>query len=326
MTLAGVLAVYFLAWPVVRPADPLSPMTFLPLGGYASAGAFAGMFCVLVGLCAVVTVAVRPVGALLAATLSAGAVSLRSPQIRGLLWTRPADLDGVYSELMLEAVMLAMLAALASLIAYLVRRLVGAVRPEWVWTDPLADLTDEQRKNVTDAPGDTKGGLVAFVFGSAAHTMLVSLGKEGSRTAGRRDPMRIVLARCFACVAMAGVIAVVILMVVMRSADRGQIIFALVASFTAGVFFAHQAFPQPHALIVWVLPMVIAIGFYAAAWLVATPGQAADWAKVNVLFRALPVDWLTAGGGGALLGFWASHRVHEFRHLHGHHAHEQGAP
>ncbi len=322
MTVAGLLAVYFLAWPVVRPDDPLSPMTFLPLGGYGSAVAFAGMFCVLVALCAVVTVAVRPVGALLAATLSAGAISLRSPQIRGLLWTRTADLDGVYCELMLEAVMLAMLAAAGSLIVYLVRRLVRSVRPQWLWTDPMAELTDEQRANVTDAPSDAKGGIVAMLFGQAVHSMLVSLGKEGSRIAGRRDPLRIVLARCAACIAMASVIAVVILTVVLRSADRGQIIFALVASFTAGVFFAHQAFPQPYALVVWILPMVISVGFYATAWLVATPGQATDWSKVNVLFRALPVDWLTAGGGGALLGFWASHRVHEFRHVHGHHEHE----
>ena len=319
MSVVGLTAVYFLAWPAVRPDNPLSPITFLPLGGYASAAAFAGVFCLLVGLCAVVTVAVRPVGALLAATLSAGAISLRSPQIRGLLWTRPADLDGVYCQLMLEAVMLAMLAAAGALIVYFVRRLIGAVRPDWLWRDPLLELTDEQRKDLGDSWADRDE------HGKPTFSLLSWAGKRGSRIAGLAVPLRVTIVRGVACAALAGAVAVIVLLLLMRSADRGQIIFALVASFTVGVFAGQQAFPTSHGLVALVLPMFIAVGFYAVAWLVATPGQAADWSKVSVLFRALPVDWLTAGGGGALLGFWASQRVHEFRLVHHEHEDEQGA-
>jgi hypothetical protein len=30
---------------------------------------------------------------------------------------------------------------------------------------------------------------------------------------------------------------------------------------------------------------------------------------------ALPIDWMTVGEGGALLGYWVSQRIHEIRHF-----------
>jgi len=332
ITVAGLLAVYFLAWPIVRPPhDPLSPMVFLPLGGLATMAAFAGVFCVLVAVCAVVTIAVRPVAGLLAATLAAGGVSLRSERIFDLLCVRKADIAGLYTELMLEAVMLALLAAVAALIVFLVRRLIATVRPTWIWTDPVAELTAEQRDSAGDAPMD-KAKLIPLDFLAAIYaylrSLMVTAGKSASRKAGLREAIPVAVGRCLACTAVASVIAILLLMALMRSADRGQIIFALVASFTIAVFVGHQLFPQPYALVIWALPMVIAVGFYVVAWAVApAAGEVTNWAKVNMLFRALPVDWLTAGGGGALLGFWASQRVHEFRLVHHHHEQEkeQGA-
>lgn len=317
ITIAGLLAVYFLAWPVVRPADPLSPMTFLPLAGYGSTVNFAAVFCMLVAICAVVTVAVRPVGALLAATLAAGGVSLRSPQIRSLLWTRQGDMAAMYGELMLEAALLAVLAAAAALIVVLVRRMMAAIRPNWLWKDPLAE---QQHARIDNAPaGRSKASRADRLAAMRYLRLLTADAREhGGRTGGRREPVRIRLGRCLACVLMASAIAIVMLAVIMRSTDRGQIIFALLASFTVGVFFAHQVFPQPYALTVWILPMVIAVGVYAAASTGATSSQVGGWARVSTLYRALPVDWLTAGGGGALLGFWVSQRVHEFRCMHHH--------
>jgi len=306
ITILGLLAVYFLAWPMVRPADPLSPMTFLPLGGYGSAAGFAVVFCVLVAICAVATITVRPVGALLAATLAAGGVSLRSPQIRALLWARQGDMGNLYVQLMLEAAMLAMLAAAAALIVFLVRRTARAINSNWLWKDPMVEMPSaDAPKAKPPRPG-----------------RLAVLRTNGARGTGRREATPIVVWRCAACIVLATVIATVLLVAVMRSSDRGQIIFALVTSFTVGLFVAHQVFPQPYALVAWVLPMIISIAFYAVACMGMAAGPGGDWAHVNMLFRALPVDWLTAGGGGALLGFWASQRVHEYRHVH--HRHEQG--
>ena len=277
MTVLGLLGVYFLAWPIVRPDDPLSPMTFLPLGNYGSAVGFAVVFCMLVAVCAIATVKVRPVGALLSATLAVGGVSLRSPQIRAMLWDRQGDLGGLYAQLMIEVATMALLAAAASLIVLLVRRAAGAINPDWLWKDPMAAESAE------------------------------------------RPAATVELGRCAVSVVLAGVIATVILAATMRSADRGQILFALLVSFTVAVFVAHQVFPQPYALSVWVLPMVIAVFFYAVAWVKMRSGVAGGWVAVHTLFRALPVDWMTAGGGGALLGFWVSQRVHEFRHVHPQH-------
>ena len=37
--------------------------------------------------------------------------------------------------------------------------------------------------------------------------------------------------------------------------------------------------------------------------------------RVPLYARALPLDWLTAGSAGALLGYWLSARVHELKLL-----------
>jgi len=334
VTAGGLFAVYYLAWPIIRPNDPLAAMAFLPMGGMASAAAFAGVFCILVAICALATIAVRPVAALLAATLAAGGASLRSDQIRKLFWTRQADMSGLYSELMLEAVMLALLAVLATLIVFLVRRLVGAVKPTWLWTDPLTEVSLEQRQEVRSRPiakaskKESDGifpTLFVLIGGNFLRELMYDAGKRGTSKAGQVQPLGIAITRAVACAGLATVVSVLLLFALLRSADRGQIIFALVASFSLGVFAGQQVFPSPHSLVIFILPMLVAVGFYTVAWAFVTPGEIVNWAKVNVLFRALPVDWLTAGGGGALLGFWASQRVHEFRLVHHHHEQEQGA-
>jgi len=325
MTIVGLLAVYFLAWPAVRPDDPLAPMTFLPLGGYGSAAGFAIVFCLLVAVCAAATVAVRPVGGLLSATLAAGAVSLRSPQIRALLWARQGDVGNLYAQLMAEALMLAVLATVASLIVFVVRRTAAAINPNWLWKNPMTEPADPQREEASDSPAakvETSSPDADATLWARIRSAVHAAGQQASRVAGRREGARLMVGRCAACVLVAAIIATVMLVAVMQSSDRGQIIFALLVSFTVGLFVAHQIFPQPHALVAWVLPMIIAVGFYAMAWAGVRPDGPGDWARVNVLFRALPVDWLTAGGGGALLGFWISQRVHEYRHVH--HGHEHG--
>ena len=116
------------------------------------------------------------------------------------------------------------------------------------------------------------------------------------------------------CLGLGLVVALVLLMLLMRSSDRGQILFALLAAFLSASAIAHQVFPTPHSIVVWGMPMLVAIGLYALAAFTAGHGEGA-WIGLPKYAGALPVDWLTAGCGGALIGYWISERIHELRHI-----------
>ena len=57
----------------------------------------------------------------------------------------------------------------------------------------------------------------------------------------------------------------------------------------------------------------------------AAGSQPDAWARVNDYSRALPVDWLTAGSGGAVLGYWISERLHEMKYIERHQEQSEGA-
>jgi hypothetical protein len=133
--------------------------------------------------------------------------------------------------------------------------------------------------------------------------------KAGGAAAGRRA---LRLSAC--CLGLGLVVAVVLLSLMMQSSDRGQILFALLAAFLVAAGIAHQVFPTPHSIVVWGMPILVAIGAYALAALSAGHPDG-SWMDMPMYSKALPADWLTAGCGGAMIGFWISERIHELRHI-----------
>ncbi|MBS3733948.1 MAG: hypothetical protein KGY99_03370 [Phycisphaerae bacterium] len=287
---AGVVLVYFALWPVLRPSDPRDPVVFFVLGAPGSAAMFAGALWVLAAVAAVLTVHARPEGALMAAVLGVGGVSLRSPQMRGLLWAWSGPLRNVFGWLIAELALLAALLFVAALIVDLVRRGIAAVRPQWLHKDVLA----------AGASADGKQPIRAL------------LGFLPPWRDGRWRPAD--ASRTLAAMGLGLVVSVALLVLLLRSPERGQILFALLAAFLLGAMAAHQLLPEIRSAAIVCLPLLAGLGFYVLS-MVAVPGGVDAWKSLPHYACILPVDWLTAGGGGTLIGYWMSERLHELRHI-----------
>jgi hypothetical protein len=109
-------------------------------------------------------------------------------------------------------------------------------------------------------------------------------------------PLRIPLAML-----LSGGVAFVLLFVLMQSQMKGQVIMACFVAFLASTVCAYMAFPTvPFWAIFITVPITGAVGYFLARNGIAPyPGQAPHFAM-----RALPIDYLTAGGAGAILGYY----------------------
>ena len=317
VTLAALGVVFFVLWRGFAGTDPLTPFTFLPLGEYHLAGDFMLLVCILAAVCAAVTFTARPEGALLAALIGAGGVSLRSPQIRGLFWALPGQSGGIYLSLILETVMMAGALLAACVLIGAVRGVIARLRPGWLWVNPLERITEQDRSALAAQGGSGPPGspplLHKLLFARGAELLLLVVGDSGTIRAGRKGPARTTLTECLGCMGVTVLVAMVLMQLFLQSPDRGQIIFALFMSFTVAALVGHQVFPTRYGLAVWVLPLAAAIVFYALASLAQLSATTIGWLRVPLYAQALPVDWLTAGCGGAVLGYWISWRIHELR-------------
>lgn len=286
---AGALCVvYFLLAPAVWLQGSLRPLAFLPTGDYAQAAAFAVGLWILAAVCAVATITARPAGAMLAVLIGAGGLSLRSEGIRALLWDRQGELGGLYGELVLEVVMMFVILAAAAAVIGLVRRVAGRLVPGWVWRDPLPEV----------------------------HTS----GDRRHRPLGEAAKRREIIKRYAWSLLLGIALALVLVLLLMRSADRGQILFGLLAGFGVAAAVANYVFPVSGGSIFLVMPMLTAVLFYALAGATYVPDPPQGWINVPLYAHPLPIDWLAAGGAGAVLGYFISARI---RQLHGIERHEE---
>jgi hypothetical protein len=277
-TLLSLALVYYVSWSYMEPRDPGGPVSFAATGSYGQMILFALTVWALAAVGAVLTVSARPEGAMLAAFIGAGGVSLHSTSIRPLLWNWAGRLSGLYWVLIVEMILLGLLVSLTVVVVVLLRRLIERFKPSWAWRPPLV------------------AGLPPAAAGQH-----------------RGRPQQ--LARCAYCLLLGVFGSAVLLLLLMQSGERGQTLFAVLISFVLSSLVAHQVFPSCSSAVAWATPVVTGVMFYAlaSASLSGVPPDA--WAKTPFYAYALPVDWMTAGGGGALLGFWTSQRIHEFRHF-----------
>ena len=273
---AALGAGYFLLWPLVRAADGSGPMTFLVSSGLGRLGIFAIGFWLIAAACGVLTSGCRVSGAMAAALAGAVGLCLRSGQMRDLLWVHGESVGGLYITLIAELLILAVIAFVGWLIINFVRGLIRS-GPTSLATLLLPPSPDEP--STSAASGKTAGQAL------------------------------------ISCIAVVVGVSIAMLISLMRSADRGQIIFAMVASFFLAFLLAGQLFPSRYAVLGWLLPLAAGVASYAIAAISALPEGPQSWVSTSMYARALPIDWIAAGGAGAALGEWISRRVHRARIL-----------
>ncbi|MBN1943269.1 MAG: hypothetical protein JW849_08245 [Phycisphaerae bacterium] len=318
----GLLAVvFFWVGGAFQPADPLGPIAMLPNGNLAKLLLAGAMLLVLSVITGALTTHSRPEGGLLTALVALGGLALLSEPMDTLLWRYGAPRGGLYGLLILEVLLLGIAVLLAEWVVMLVRALLGRAHPAWVWTDPLDRLTDDQRKILRGSrvhvrwDGDVLDGRETRLPLGVRDTLIGTVWSLLSRWRNPRESKDAraaehraaagVFRRGAGCLLLGVVVGVVLVSLLMQSDQRGQILFSLFAGFALAATAARHVFPTRTMFVAWLMPIVAAVVFYLLAAL--THGA------IRPQYEALPIDWITAGCSGSLLGFWVAGRMRESR-------------
>ena len=95
-------------------------------------------------------------------------------------------------------------------------------------------------------------------------------------------------------VAMAFMVSIVfaaaIFFLLLRSAQRGQILFAVFAGCFLGVFIAQRFVPVGVNLSAWLVPVVLGLFLYILAAASSVYSGRGAWQAVETYYRVLPID------------------------------------
>jgi hypothetical protein len=247
----------------------------------------------------------------MAATIGVGGLALRSSDFRALLWARQGDLPAMFWQLVGELAVLTGIVIVCGLVVLGVRGVVGWLFPRWVWQDPLSGAVLAPAGKADPAQRDTLGAAARLLGLGAVDYTVHSKDSPAPQAVSRGE----LLARLATCVVVSLAISTALLMVLMRSDERGQTIFAMLASFLLAVLIAHSIAPAPYPLVAWAPPLVVGVAFYVLGAMTQIRPVPQGWLDVPLYARVLPLDWATFGVGGGLLGYWFSARLHEARHI-----------
>ncbi len=280
---AALAIMYYAAWPILRPANVDGALVFLPIGAWGSLLNFALIVWVLAAVCAVLTISSRLEGAMLSLLIGVAGGSLRTAPMRLLLNRFEDNLSGLMGALAGEVAAMVVILMIAMMIIRVVHKGLGSICPQWMRP---ADL-------FVAAPGPKAGSA------KAAPTM---------------SERAVSMAASFGITLIVGLLLMIVTLKTTGSTDRGQILFSLAISFLLGAGFANFFFPAGFPMACWLAPLVLAFVVYLrASGTVATPPL--TWSHVDVWALILPIDWLSAGAGGAVGGYWISRRWHEYKHI-----------
>ncbi|MCE5276541.1 MAG: hypothetical protein ABFD92_17105 [Planctomycetaceae bacterium] len=309
---AALVAVYFWAYQALSRTDPQSPVIFLG-GGAGNLVYFVAILMGLAVFAGAVTVGLRSSAAVLATLVGAAGLSLRSPIILPLLWNNQDALGTLMGRMILETMLLAALVLAAVLVAGWVRRRIISLNPAWAWQDPLATLTEEQRRKIKPKHMNELNGGYGTGAGLPGY-LIYMLSVRGTRRVGGDHNIKAALLQGLYGLLLGTLAGFILLLLLMRSPDRAQILFAVAGSLFLAALLGYQVFPFRSASVALLLPVVLAVAMYALGALKAISGMHLSWLTVAPFACAVPLDWVTAGAAGAVAGYWVSSRIHEARY------------
>lgn len=315
---AAVAAVFWLAWPALIPADPELPATFLAGGGglgrllvLAAAAALLGV------ICGASTATGRPQTAAMALAVGLAGLSFRSRRIRTLLWDQQDALPAMYWMMALELVVLLVIFFAAASLTMLGRRLVAGLAPSMLWNDPLLELDEDRREEYDRVQARVEGGeITPWTPPTMLAVLKAPLGFP--RDLGVKDeklPVRENLLRGVMGFMVSILAAAIIFFLLLRSPERGQVLFSVFAGCFLGVFIGQRVSPAQTNLAAWAVPVVLGLFLYVLAAVSSVYSGRGAWLSVATYYRVLPIDWLTVGLGGAMLGHWENLRMREARYI-----------
>ncbi len=299
LTVALGLVVFFGIWPLMAPRDSLAPMILLSGGSLGAPLSLLTAVAVLSLLAGAVTVHQRPVGGLMVSILSLLALSFRSEKINVLLFRYEQHPGSAYPVLMGELLLLLVAAGVGVIAAGIGRSLVAGSKPAWRWQPR------HLRKDEANFQADQRSplGLAAPVRKAAG-----SLMDKSDPAAGNAAKLQFVQAG--RAILVCFLVANAILLLLCRSDERGQLLFAVGGAFLIASLAANLV--APSRLVVLLLPLPILSGLFYYGYAMATAGQGLQaWANIWLPARILPIDWLSAGVGGVLTGYWIACRIRE---------------
>lgn len=300
-------------WTVARPADPRAPITLVLDGGgwLTTWGSVLGLAAVT---SAVATAAAAPIfigSGMLATAVGLAAMSLRGGTMTELLLYRGADAaqrQALAQRLMLETLLWFAAIGVAAIVGATVRRWLGGEAMPLDEADASAgDAKGGSPKRRGDGSGGAAGTKSSAAAASGAGGWLNRSGFSVSRG------LRVLRDGAGATLVSLGAAWFLITVVIGRTSvawiERGQVLFAVGASFFCAVMLARVLFKAaPLSSCVIAVPLLACVGY---AWgyirpIASNVGYYADLASTppSDLFRPLPIEYVGMGVVGVVLGYW----------------------
>lgn len=303
---------YFVIGPISGSWDPLSPSVFVANASFQKLFAFGVLVWTLAAGCSLLTMSSRPQGAMIAALVGAAGISLHSRSIQGLFMEYQESHITIFMLLIVETLILLLFLFATEAVVYFVRHAMARFGVKWLFRGRVfryephgLELAEWIEKTETADTAERIGFLPIWAE--------IRILRKGDKANARET-----LTTALSCMGMSILIATVLLLVLLQSSERGQVIAGIFISFVVAVLASHQKFPTPFAFVAWSAPMLTAILFYILSAATVVDSSAVATGRLHAYALGLPVDWMTAGGAGAVLGFWVSERIHELRHIESH--------
>jgi hypothetical protein len=298
---------YWGVWRFFMPADPQSPMLLLD-GRLIVLGVLLGAAAVIATLG---TLGTRPTSTVMVSVLGLAGLAMRSPDAAMLDWQWGDRVSRLYLLLLVEVLLLGVAVlgtmALVGLLRYGLGRVIGRAR----WVDPLEAIDEEDRQMLIQA--DVPVSKLSWLSDHSAELYVLHAGQQAlARLVGVETvkgevllPKDLKWQNLLGCLGGGTFLGVVLVALFAQSDDRGQVLFSCLGGMMLANLAASHYFSVQSSLIPLGVTMVTAAVFYLVA---AVTGQAD-----RPCFHILPIDWMTFGVGGALLGYWTAARMRETR-------------